>query len=344
MRRSAGLAASLFLTALTLGGCGHGAVIGSGPLPTPSPVPIQVLNNFTVPTAGSQPSGITSAPDGFLYFTEQTPSAGNIGRLSTGGSFTEFNIASKGGTTGNFAVSITAGPNGNLWFTERGTAPGVGTMPLSGTAVTEYHIAGSAPAFITKGPVINTLVFTDPGHNAVGQITTTGTVTETTLTTANANPQGIAVLAGDTNHAYVVEHDASKIAVFDAVANAITAEVATTTPNAGPTTAVQGPDGALWFTENNAAQLGRMTTSRNITEYSLAPAKSATGLVVGLDNNLYFADPVQNKFGQFNPITKKVVEFNISPANATPSVMTLGPDNLIYVTEPGANKIGQINY
>jgi virginiamycin B lyase len=343
MRRSAGLAASLFLTALGLAGCGHGGVIGSGPLPTSPPITPSVTNEFSVPTAGSKPNGIALGRDGFLYFTELNPSAGNIGQSSNGGTIKEINIAAKGGTAGNFGVFIASGPDGNLWFTEQGAAPGIAKMDLGGSAVTEYPIPGSAPQFITTGPVINTLVFTDPGHNAVGQITTSGTVTEAPLPTANANPLGITLLGGNVNNAYFTEHDASKIGIYNAVANTVT-EVPTLTANAGPTMIVQGPDGALWFTENNAAQLGRLSTSGTITEYPLAPAKSATALVVGLDNNFYFADPVQNKFGQFNPLTLKVTEFNIPAQNATPGNMTIGSDSLIYMTEQGANKIGQINY
>ncbi len=71
MRRSAGLAASLFFTALALAGCGHGTVIGSNPLPTASPIVPKVTNEFAVPTAGANPGGITVGSDGFLYFTEQ---------------------------------------------------------------------------------------------------------------------------------------------------------------------------------------------------------------------------------------------------------------------------------
>lgn len=343
MRRSAGLAASLFLTALAVSGCGHGGVIGSGPLPTPTPITPSVSNEYSVPTAGTKPNGITSARDGFLYFTELNPTAGNIGQSSTGGTIKEFNIAAKGGTAGNFAVYIASGPDGNLWFTEQGAAPGIAKMEISGNAVTEYPIPGSAPQFIVPGPVINTLVFTDPGHNAVGQITTAGAVTEAPIPTANANPLGITVLGGDANNAYFTEHDASKIGIYNAVANTVS-DVATLTPNAGPTMIVQGPDGALWFTENNVAKLGRLSTSGTMSEYSLTPAASATGLVVGLDNNLYFLDPAQNKFGQFNPLTLKVTEFAIPAPNATPVDMTIGQDSRIYFTEQGANKIGQINY
>jgi streptogramin lyase len=341
MRRSAGLAASLFLTALALAGCGHGAVIGSGPLPTPTPVVPSVTNEYSLPTANSQPDGIAGARDGFLYFTEL--GAGNIGQITTGGSVKEFSIATEGGTTGNHGVSITQGPDGNLWFTEQGAKPGIALMQLAGNKVTEYPITGSVPGFITPGPVQNTLLFTDPGHNAIGQITTAGTFSETTIPTANANPLGITVLTNNVNLAFFTEHDASKIGIFDASTNTI-AEYATLTPNAGPTTIVQGPDGAAWFTENNVAKIGRITSTGNITEYPLSPAKSATAMVVGLDNNFYFADPAQGKFASFNPLTLTVTEFAVPASNAGIAAMVVGPDSRIYFTEQTANKIGQINY
>lgn len=343
MRRSAGLAASLFLTALALAGCGHGAVIGSGPLPTPTPVVPSVSNEFSLPTANSQPNGIVSARDGFLYFTEL--GAGNIGQVSTGGSVKEFSIATEGGTAGNHGVFITQGPDGNLWFTEQGAKPGVAIMQLAGNKVTEYPIAGSAPGFITSGPVQNTLLFTDAGHNAIGQITTAGTFAEATIPSANANPLGITVLTNDVNHAYFTEHDASKIGIYDASTGTVTKEVPTLTPNAGPTTIVQGPDGAAWFTENNVGKIGRITSTGDITEYPLSPATSATAIVVGLDNNFYFADNAQNKFGSFNPLTLAVAEFAVPASNATIADMIVsGIDGRIYFTEQTANKIGQITY
>ena len=64
-------------------------------------------------TAGAGPQGITSGPDGNLWFTE---SAGNrIGRITPSGTVTEF---SNGLTANANVVGITAGPDGNLWFTE----------------------------------------------------------------------------------------------------------------------------------------------------------------------------------------------------------------------------------
>src|ERR1700761_7276239 len=75
----------------------------------PLPGPLTV---FTVPTAASQPTGITGGPDGNAWFTEKA--ANKIGRVTPTGTFTEFTIP----TANSQPSFITAGADGNLWFTE----------------------------------------------------------------------------------------------------------------------------------------------------------------------------------------------------------------------------------
>ena len=41
------------------------------------------------------------------------------------------------------------------------------------------------------------------------------------------------------------------------------------TSESAPTDIVAGPDGALWFTEQRAKKIGRITTSGQFTEYQL---------------------------------------------------------------------------
>ena len=94
MRLKAPLAGCIAATAaLALAGCGHGTVIGSGPLPTPTPAVPHISNEFAV-AANSQPQGIAAGTDGFLYFTEEGQANGNpqIGKLSTGGAVKEFPV------------------------------------------------------------------------------------------------------------------------------------------------------------------------------------------------------------------------------------------------------------
>lgn len=329
-----------------MAGCGNKNVIGSGPLPTPTPVIPSVTNEFSV-AANSQPFGITVGADGFLYFTEQGVANGSpkIGKISTGGTVTE--IAVTPATAQPYG--IVRGPDNNLWFTEMGADAIVSMTIASGNAATTFPLGtppgGAAswkPAYIAVGPGTSSLVFTAPGANAIGQITTSGTISSFLIPTPGANPQGI--VTGPDLNVWFVENAASKIGRLNGATGAIT-EFPTPTANAGPTTIVQGPDGALWFTEANVAKLGRITTTGVATDFALTNAGSAAGLVVGADANFYFGDPVKNQFGQSiisGPFTTNV--FPIKTASAQPGVFVLGPDNRIYFTETGTAKIGQISY
>src|SRR5690242_13531663 len=55
-----------------------------------SPSPSVNFTEYSVPTSGSRPIGIAAGPDGGLWFTEQT--GNKIGRISTAGNVTEFQI------------------------------------------------------------------------------------------------------------------------------------------------------------------------------------------------------------------------------------------------------------
>ncbi len=65
------------------------------------------INEFTIPTANSNPIEITAGSDGNLWFTEYHD---RIGRITPAGIITEF---STGITSGSSPISITAGPDGN---------------------------------------------------------------------------------------------------------------------------------------------------------------------------------------------------------------------------------------
>ena len=91
-------------------------------------------------TAGSEPHGITTGPEGNLWFTE---SGGNrIGRITPSGTVTEF---STGISAGGEPRAITTGPDGNLWFTEQ-NGNRIGRITPSGT-VTEFSTGISASSF-----------------------------------------------------------------------------------------------------------------------------------------------------------------------------------------------------
>ena len=61
------------------------------------------------------------------------------------------------------------------------------------------------------------------------------------------------------------------------------------TPNSGATDITAGPDGNLWFTENGANKIGRITPAGVITEFTLSvPEAKPFGITSGPDGNLWF--------------------------------------------------------
>jgi virginiamycin B lyase len=72
----------------------------------------QTITEFAISTGNSGPTGITSGPDGAMWFTEAT--ANKIGRISATGIITEYALA----TPNSEPLGITSGSDGALWFTE----------------------------------------------------------------------------------------------------------------------------------------------------------------------------------------------------------------------------------
>ncbi|MGH7484629.1 MAG: virginiamycin B lyase family protein, partial [bacterium] len=136
------------------------------------------VKEFATPTRTSGPgattldietNGITSGPDGNLWFTENNNGAGQIGRCTPKGAITEFPVH------GGEPTSITKGPDGNLWFTDNSFNNAIGVITPSGV-VKEYTIptAYSGPSSIVSGPDRN-LWFIEAGK--IGRVTTGGAFT-----------------------------------------------------------------------------------------------------------------------------------------------------------------------
>lgn len=113
------------------------------------------------------------------------------------------------------------------------------------------------------------------------------------------------------------------------------------TANAGPLAIGPGSDGALWFAENGARQIGRITTAGAFTEYPLQIAN--VGLIaVAPDPNgaLWFVD------GNIDQVVQVSVDGKIT-AHATPTLndlkgIALGPDNSLWISAYGGT-IGRMS-
>ena len=339
--RSSSLLLIASFAALVLTACGNGKVIGSGPLPTPTPVTPNVSFEYRIPTPNAAPAAIVTGTDGFLYFTERATS--KIGQLTTGGVFKE--ISTKTAAAGPLGIIV--GPNNLIWFAE----PAVHKLAqitsfTATTPITEFMVpwANAAPSFMALGPAANTMYFTDSVNSAIGEVTTTGTFTGPFATlTAGADPLGIAL--GPDSNVWFCENAVDKIGHLNVTTNTVDHEFALSA-GAHPVNIIQGPDGAMWFTENNAAgpKLGRLTTSGVLNEYPLTGAKSATGLALDLLGGFVVTDAGNNAIGVFTINTLDYKEFAITTSNSNPTWVTVGPDGRMYFTETAAGQIGQFSY
>ncbi|MGH2873266.1 MAG: virginiamycin B lyase family protein, partial [Solirubrobacteraceae bacterium] len=118
--------------------------------------------------------------------------------------------------------------------------------------------------------------------------------------------------------------------------------------NSGPFGGIAaGPDGNVWFTEENVGKIGKINPSTGaITEYPIAtPGSNPDGIAAGPDGNMWFTEEGHNAIGRITP-SGEITEFPLPlPSGgtpATPSEIAAGPDGNMWFTETARGEIGQI--
>ncbi len=329
--------------ALLLSGCGHTYPVTSGTA-TPSPpyVP-NVSSEYPIPTANSQPAGITRTSTA-LFFTEEA--GDKLGVLTQNATITEYTLPEPNSEP----LNLTLGQDGNIWLTEFG-GDRIAEFNLTSAGFTECTLpiqtgVTPTPYGIAAGPDGNLWV-TDPASNGIWRVAPgCGSFGFFALATANANPQNITV--GPNGALWFTEYNADQIGeIFTgATAGSSPAEFKVSA-GAGLGVITSGSDTALWFTETKTDKLGRMlTTGQLASETLLAGVGQPYGLVNAPDGNFYIGDQTKSQIAQVI-VSTTPAKINLYPtktSNAGPFWLTIGPDNEIYFTEQTANNIGQFKY
>ncbi len=265
------------------------------------------------------PDGITAGPDGALWFTD--PGMDVIGRITAGGTYT---LEAPAGT--EVSTGITVGPDKNLWFT---TFDGVGRITTAGTVTLFTDPSGSFPQGITTGPD-GALWFAE-SNGTVGRITTSGTVTHVTVAAANAGLFGI--VTGSDGNLWVTQnitggsHFANKL--FRLTPKG---KIKTFTVGSGPAWICVGPDKALWFTEEDANAIGRLTTAGKYTEFpTTMKYGEPSGIAKGPDGALWFTD-FTGDFGIGRITTAGRLHFYRVPSGAAGLQIASGPRRAMWFT------------
>jgi len=298
----------------------------------PGLVLAQAITEWRIPSADPQPFGITSGPDGNLWFAEHG-SVSQIGRITTAGVFTEFPVLTPLSTP----RGITAGPDGNLWFTEE-DGNNIGRITTAGV-VTEFPVpsAASEPGGITAGPDGN-LWFTEVQANKIAKCTTAGVITEFPIPTAGGGPRDIAT--GPDGNLWFTEREGNQIGRLTTAG--VFTEFPVPTAAALPRGIASGPDGNLWFTEEDGNKIGRITTAGVFTEFPIPTGGvKPFAIAAGPDGNLWFTEETGNSIGRITT-AGLITEFPVPSHGQLHRGVTTGPDGNVWWCERGNNKIARI--
>jgi streptogramin lyase len=114
-------------------------------------------------------------------------------------------------------------------------------------------------------------------------------------------------------------------------------------PPGTPAWVAPGPDGNLWFTNDNAGNyIGRMTPSGAATAFPLPQPGSAPDTIVrGPDGALWFTERSGNRIGRIST-AGQIAEFPLPNAGSAPRGIAPGPDGSLWFTEFGGGRIGRI--
>jgi virginiamycin B lyase len=215
------------------------------------------LREFLIPGNTPGPQEITVGSDGALWFTEINL---GIGRLAPDGTFSNFSLS-----PGAQPLDIVSGPDGALWFTET-YDDSIGRLTTDGQ-LTETLLCTSGcgegtiePWDIAVGSD-GAIWFTELEANAIGRMSTDGTLSTFRLTGSMIKPLGLT--AGPDGALWFTD--------AGGIGRITTAGVATQMSTAGGYSITTGPDGNLWFTSTGPDQVGRLTTTGQVTLFP-APA------------------------------------------------------------------------
>jgi streptogramin lyase len=113
--------------------------------------------------------------------------------------------------------------------------------------------------------------------------------------------------------------------------------------DAHPAEITSGPDGAMWFTEQDTDKIGRITPDGNVREFPVPTINAYPfAITTGPDGNIWFTegkpdDKSGNRIGRMTP-TDDVREFPLPSEGANPVGIVTGPDRNLWFTEYNADK------
>jgi hypothetical protein len=114
-------------------------------------------------------------------------------------------------------------------------------------------------------------------------------------------------------------------------------------PPGTPAWIAPGPDGNLWFTNDNSGNyIGRVTPGGKVTAFPvLTPSANPDTIVRGPDGAMWYTLRNGNKIGRITP-SGQITEFPVPSPFSGPRGIAPGPDGALWFTEFNGGRIGRI--
>lgn len=368
MRYVGGICIALFVALAGCGAPGSPALPAappgsSGATPPPFDAAKVHVSEISVSSAlaGNGPTVLDVGLDGSVYFGEgngaEGPGVYGLFRYS-GGAFTQTQPYALSGVLEGGVDAIDAHDSSTVvWST--GYWPQRSSIPLgdtlecgaSGGTAALCPSAGTAPGFFIESIVIpadGSLWLGGQGTGGNGVVGSPFTLPSNPLTLASCC---VTLTNGPNQHVWGILVPAGAVYEFGAggtIINTYAPESGTQVQ--GSQNFIEGPDGALWFTDMGHNAIGRITVSGQITEYPIPTANSGvTDIAAARDGGMWFTESSADKIGRIDA-TGAIHEFPLPTANAYPTAIAAVPpgasvnSSQIWFAEQNAQKIGSITY
>ena len=112
------------------------------------------------------------------------------------------------------------------------------------------------------------------------------------------------------------------------------------TPDSQPILIILGPDGNLWFTEQNASNVARVTPDGVITEFRTPTFSFPLEITAGPDGNVWFSEGAVGQIAFITP-NGRIKEILFSSSGSAGGIVT-GADRNIWFTDSIGNSIWRL--